>query len=413
MQILPVDSTSQPIKNWATDPAFYNDNVNGATDGAFILLGGGATYTRALSTTDVPAGMYRARVDTLTSTGNYGRRWSFVWSVPLNVGDVIRISYWNKASFAAKANPYLEFSTAINGYAGAISSGQVQTLTAGVWTRFTYTYTVANSNYKYLRTVGNYSSATPDGAIGDQIWHSGLIVTINQPLPEVFCDGNTPGWKWLGTAGNSLSVGWPYMLESVTGKPMTDLTGNDVIGTISGNAFDPFTVYHVYDATAPAAVWTTLWTVYGSDGVAGWATTGGMSYGRRNGLADNSYSHSRFGTGAANNQSAVGTSATAPRRGFTQGRHIAAQTVTFGVSVASCTTMIDGLADDTIGNLSKGTGIGRTGLKVRSGAASTEGPDGLAQATPIRTLYFPGDHSRSMRVAVAKWLGNKYGVPIP
>ena len=411
MQSAPIDASSQPIKNWATDPAFYSDNTNTTTDGSFTSLGTAATFTRSLSAADAPFGMNRVRTDTLTSVGNYGRRWAFAQSVPLKVGDVMRISFWTKASFAARATLYLEFSNSVNGYSGAVGSGINLSLVPNTWTRITYTHTVTNNTHAYLRSIGNYSSSSPDGAIGDTTSHTGLIITINQPLPEVFCDGNTAGWKWLGTAGNSQSVGWPSMLQSIAGKPMTDLTGNNVIGTVSGDSYDPFTIYHVYDAFVPENSWTTLWTLYGANGVSGsWTTAGAMSFGRRGPLGDGTYLHSRFGTSAAaNNQSAILPAAGPNRRGFTERRHVVSATVTFDDITAACTIMVDGLPDDTVSNLTRGNGIGRTGLKVRSGSASTEGGDTSANAMPIRTLYFPGAHSRSTRVKIAGWLATRYG----
>lgn len=33
-------------------------------------------------------------------------------------------------------------------------------------------------------------------------------------------DGDSPGWRWTGTAGNSTSAGYPYTLESIAGAPL-------------------------------------------------------------------------------------------------------------------------------------------------------------------------------------------------
>ena len=35
-----------------------------------------------------------------------------------------------------------------------------------------------------------------------------------------YSDGTYPGWQWAGTATNSESVGYPYTLESIAGKPL-------------------------------------------------------------------------------------------------------------------------------------------------------------------------------------------------
>lgn len=55
--------------------------------------------------------------------------------------------------------------------------------------------------------------------IGDVVMYEG---DYNPALCNYF-DGNTPGWRWSGTPYASTSIGHPYTLESIAGKPQYDI----------------------------------------------------------------------------------------------------------------------------------------------------------------------------------------------
>jgi hypothetical protein len=46
------------------------------------------------------------------------------------------------------------------------------------------------------------------------------VMLTEGPGVPVYADGDTPGWRWTGTTRNSISVGYPYTLESIAGKPV-------------------------------------------------------------------------------------------------------------------------------------------------------------------------------------------------
>lgn len=65
------------------------------------------------------------------------------------------------------------------------------------------------------------NAAGNSGVVGDVFRMARAMVVIGS-YDGVYCDGNTPNWKWLGTPLLSESVGWPYTIASVAGAPRWD-----------------------------------------------------------------------------------------------------------------------------------------------------------------------------------------------
>ena len=155
-----------------------------------------------------------------------------------------------KASTSLTITPYWE-NTDGTAYVGG-SGGSAFTIgTTWTWVTGSLTVTVGhNSIGKTALGFGAYNGGVAEGIT---IWWNGLFVAVNQSLPPTYCDGDTPGWRWLGTSGLSQSTGYPYTLESIAGQPLdTNSTPGSLRPTI---AIDPlagrslYVVYDVFDAT--------------------------------------------------------------------------------------------------------------------------------------------------------------------
>jgi hypothetical protein len=70
-----------------------------------------------------------------------------------------------------------------------------------------------------LLDVGYLTNSGIQSVAGDVVKYGPSVITVNTPL-DTYVDGDTPGWRWLGTTGLSQSVGMPYTLEGIAGKPL-------------------------------------------------------------------------------------------------------------------------------------------------------------------------------------------------
>jgi hypothetical protein len=202
-----------------------------------------------------------------------------------------------------------------------------------------------------------------------------------------FIDGTKPLSKWDGTANASTSVGYPPQLLDLAGKPSVDLAG---VANTGGVAIpvDPFaarTIYLCYD------VWgtTSNYPNFGAYGVSG---SKGVTF--QTGPIGGSTLFPRFDfpSGSSN----IGVTLVNGRK---TARHVVA--FSFPTGLTSVTSCIDGNADRTDA-LTPGTGWddGR--------AATASSVDG----TPNRMLVFYAEHDRATRLAISRYLGNKYGANV-
>jgi hypothetical protein len=220
-----LDQAAQPVRNVLRVP---NWKVN--PHPAFTGVGANqATYTVDYVTDDLPVRHSpgtRTRVEVLTSAGAYGRRWA--WGVPdalsmepLRKGDTLRWAFWMKPSVEVTIQNYVECNGPNGEFmgSGAQAVPNLTTVPAGKWTRVSASLTVVTTESTYMRTLGFLSQSSTPGVAGMEIRYGPWICTVNQPLPDYHADGDTPGWRWTGPDGFSASVGYPYTLESITGRP--------------------------------------------------------------------------------------------------------------------------------------------------------------------------------------------------
>jgi len=194
-----------------------------STNAGFASVGATqATYGVTYDANDLPLKRsgYQTRVETFTGTGNYGRRLTWpTGEVPIRVGDTVRFMFWIKVNQAVTINPYTEYSDIAGGFisAGASPSPANVSLAANIWTLISVTASPTNAGTAWLRTCGYLNQAQINA--GFELRFGPWFCTVNQTLPESFMESDTPGWRWTGTIYESQSVGYPYTLENIAGRP--------------------------------------------------------------------------------------------------------------------------------------------------------------------------------------------------
>jgi hypothetical protein len=217
-----IDLPSQPIRNELLDPRCTkwgftapvgpgpsNERwtayttytlVTGATDGPPNL--GIATYARATFTDATKAGLgiHLADNTEAANSTNVARL------IPVTAGQQVTVVVHVRSSVNSAA---LQFQLKNRFATGAVwlntAQSPIYQLVAGVWQRLVLTLTPPAG------ATGLSVSAQFINAVG--VAGATLDVTAMQvvygPDPGVHLDGGSPGWRWLGTAGASMSAGYP------------------------------------------------------------------------------------------------------------------------------------------------------------------------------------------------------------
>lgn len=219
---------------------------------------------------------------------------------------------------------------------------------------------------------------------GDVWWDDVMIVEGDYTGDYV--DGTKPFSKWDGTVNSSTSAGYPPQLLEFAGKPITDLSAGQSLAPNTVDGFAARTFYFVYEA------WnnTQNYNAFASYGIAGskgfvlqTAASGSLSMANRFDFPGGSF-NGALGFGSAR----------------TSKRHVLAVSCNQGLtSMSGCT---DGGSDVTVAMTPGSTGWDDGRATV--GAAS--------EGKGHRLLVFNGEHSRATRIAMSRYLGNKYGAPV-
>lgn len=97
-------------------------------------------------------------------------------------------------------------------------------LVAGIWSKLSLTFTTSATT----ATAGfvlDIDGVAP--TVGMTLDGTGIML-VEGVYTGVYCDGNTPSWRWIGVEGASQSVGYPYTLESIAGAPDLDVANTTV-----------------------------------------------------------------------------------------------------------------------------------------------------------------------------------------
>lgn len=269
---------------------------------------------------------------------------------------------------------------------GADAAGMTVSLVGGVWKRLSIVVPTIATVGSF--TIAFYNQAGSEWQVGDT-QDVALISVVETVLDFPYFDGDIPGYGWVSTPGGSESVGYPYTLESIAGKPDVFLTSPGFADT-SVNPLDGRTLYAVVDIIDNL-------DDYPAHATFGSTANGGMTFG---GSASGAGSlRTRYdGLGGSTNliNSVTGTR--------TPGRHVACSWIGDGFTVA-------GMAVDGVGEteraMNPGTGAsGANGKRVQFVSSNPSG-------STLAVLGYPQAHDSITRNRVMAWLGRQYGGPIP
>lgn len=259
-------------------------------------------------------------------------------------------------------------------------------LNASGWQEYRRTFTAlqnaTTASVIYI-TLPSTPQPTTDGIFEMREWF-----LVEGEYTGDFIDGTKPLSKWDGVANGSTSVGYPPQLLDLAGKPALDLFSSGTSLNSGGvaipvGATDARTIYLCYEA------WDTTLN-YPNFGYYGLSGSKGITF--QTGPIGNGNLFPRFDfPGGSSN---LGVTYVNGRR---TARHVVS--MAFPTGLASITSCLDGAADRTDA-LTPGTGWddGRAGLQGT-----------MADGRGIRMLVFYAEHDRATRVAISRYLGNKYG----
>lgn len=176
-------------------------------------------------------------------------------STPVTPGRTYTVLARVRSSVATSIRSFTSGLLRVDGMASIGSSGTQLSggvngnspLAAGQWTTLRSRIVVpAGVNFV---DVFPYINSAPNGAAiwaaGDTLDMGDFMLVEGVYLGD-YCDGAMPGWRWLGTAGLSQSIGWPYTLESLAGKPRWDAEF-PALGTLLPGTFNAHTSFSYGD----------------------------------------------------------------------------------------------------------------------------------------------------------------------
>lgn len=128
-----------------------------------------------------------------------------LYSTPLKANTTYTFTEMIRPSVEVKAYPVVFF----YGDPGYNFSNGPQIFEANKWTKLSYTFTTSSSGridgfWPQFRVSG---SAANVFTVGTTLDGTEAMVTEGADPSRQFANGDTPGWKWLGTPGNSQSTG--------------------------------------------------------------------------------------------------------------------------------------------------------------------------------------------------------------
>lgn len=246
------------------------------------------------------------------------------------------------------------------------------------------TFTITDPN-----TYQNFRLYNGASAGGGDIWWDNVML-VEGVYSGDYIDGTKPFSKWDGVAHASTSVGYPPQLRDFAGKPAVDLI--DAAPNASTSIPDgPITVYSVQS----------LGLTTGNPGY--WEISTGGTWSSGTGVAR-----------AIGNTSTQGRVDAMRSNGTTYNNAITINPMTLGVlavALDSANTGVDMHAN----------GVPQTSTPVdtlfRTPASSTLRVgvrDGGITGTPLtkRLLVYSGKHDAVTRLAISRYLGNKYGANV-
>lgn len=316
-------------------------------------------------------------------------------SVPVTAGETIIVSCLFRCSAAVTANFRIRFLAGAGVWVtGASADRQInQAMVANTWTRLSQTIVVPAGAVAFASVVQASEVVPLNGTLDC----TGLALYRGVSFDPGYQDGDYPNWHWTGTTYNSESVGYPYTLESIVGKPLASLiTATPLATPIYSSPFtlaadQGRTLYAVYDVSADASAANAPMARIG-------ASTGDLNIGSvmiRLASAGGTSIEGRF-------QPVTGTTLFANRGNTRTARRHAAVAYVDPVSGRYG-------FQDSVSLLASGTAfVGElsTASSLTLHAATTQGD------APVAAYAFAGEHDNVTRQRVLSWLARQYGAAV-
>jgi hypothetical protein len=226
---------------------------------------------------------------------------------------------------------------------------------------------------------------------GDVWWDN--IMIVEGDYQGDYIDGTMPFSKWTGTVNNSVSVGYPAQLFDIAGKPSLDQIGAGTTTSTTVDGFAARTLYAVYEVT----------DINGGS----WQVP--FYYGQA--PSNNAFTLQTNAAGSVN---------ISPRADFQAGggganisqQYVNARTIgrvhiaafTFPQGLETMVGSVNGSAD-----VPKVLTPGTVGWTTHKLTVNTGGMPGMKG---IRGMAYLGEHDRATRLAIMRYLGNKYGAAV-
>jgi hypothetical protein len=257
--------------------------------------------------------------------------------------------------------------------------------TAGVH-KLRVTFRVTDKNaYSNARLYNGASVGNGD------VWYDDIMLVEGDYRGDFIDPTQNLLAKWDGTANDSTSIGYPPQFFDIAGKPVKDISvpSGTLANTSPAPTYDPRTVYLVYEAYSMV-----------------------NSYNSLGGYGQSGFSRITFQTQPAG-QNQIGV-----RYDFTNGETNRVSTLNGG-RTAGTVQVIAVTADPGAGTTAACLNGGNDAIFTGLNGGDGWGPNdytflggSVTDQKGIRILVFNEAHSRATRVAMSRYLGNKYGANV-
>lgn len=336
--------------------------------------------------TNGPGGAVTATRVSYSSTGTVTNPGAKFDMDPIQLGETVTISCW----VFIESGLVDQFACAI----ASVSAGPNTTFPIGVWTRIKQT--LKHTNAGIGPTLAGFRRANVGSNSGGGSFLIANAMVISGDVDSDFFDGSMPQCKWDGSVGASSSVGYPYTIGSIAGKPKFDYEGTDALSVLSNfnlNPGDPVTFYTVSDYLTLSDGSSAIQLVLYGDAPFSDTIPNSYSTFRINASTLGASRYQLRRTGAISAQTAANVNI---------GRHVVAHGID---ASAHHHIALDWAARAT--DLSAPMVHATTRLQIQAPQAVA----GIPATSHVRTLGYPGAHSEATTYQIRRWLANHYGTP--
>ena len=196
------DTRAQPIRNLQANPV----PTTSAT-----WTGAGVAHAATFTTNSLGMKCFKITQSVTGSTAIYASRNNGGFG-PIQSGEKYTFLCWVEADFTGLLQIVAGSGTGPQVFDTTRLEFAVQPNTPQL-IRHKFTIPVTGATQSHFKIVA--PSSNPSTAA----YSVAKVMVVPGWYDGEYSDGDTPGWKWNGAVGTSTSMGWPYTLESIAGKP--------------------------------------------------------------------------------------------------------------------------------------------------------------------------------------------------